>query len=79
MMMQGMHFLKDVPFRTLPPDTRHWILTTDEQPTLLVNTSTVEGSYRGTYMSPKRWVEHTFSDTKSTRMRAKAAIAGVVC
>ncbi len=24
-------------------------------------------------MSPKRWVEHTFSDTKSTRMRAKAA------
>ncbi|WP_206079751.1 ATP-binding cassette domain-containing protein [Propioniciclava coleopterorum] len=24
-------------------------------------------------MSPKRWVEHTFSDTKSTRMRATAA------
>lgn len=63
----------DRPFRDLPADVRHWVLTTDEQPTLLVNTSTVEGSYKGTYLSPKAWVEHTFADSKSTRMRAKAA------
>lgn len=71
--LEGLGIDIDAPFETLPAAVRHWVLTTDEQPTLLVNTSTVEGSYRGTYMSPKRWVEHTFSDTKSTRMRALAA------
>lgn len=58
-----------VPFRTLPADTRRWVLLTDEQPTVDVE----EFHYKGTYMSPKRWVEHTFHDSQSARMRAKAA------
>lgn len=57
-----------VPFATLPAATRHWVLTTDEQPTV-----EVDERYKGTYMSPKRWVEHTFADSQSARMRAKAA------
>lgn len=59
----------NAPFRTLPAETRHWVLTTDEQPTVQVD----EGRYKGTYMSPKRWVEHTFKDSPSARNRAKAA------
>lgn len=58
----------DVPFDSLPESTRQWVLTTDEQPTIVV----AEG-YKGTYMSPKRWVEHTFADSQSARMRATAA------
>lgn len=58
----------NVPFDSLPADTRQWVLTTDDQPTVEVK----EG-YKGTYMSPKRWVEHTFADSASARMRATAA------
>ncbi|PWH05516.1 ABC transporter [Brachybacterium endophyticum] len=58
----------DAPFRSLPAGTRHWVLTTDEQPTVAV-----DRRYKGTYMSPKRWVEHTFKDSPSARNRAKAA------
>ena len=58
----------DVPFESLPADTREWVLTTDEQPTVRI-----DNRYNGTYMSPKRWVEHTFADSPSARMRAKAA------
>ncbi|WP_375545520.1 ABC transporter [Kocuria carniphila] len=57
-----------VPFESLPADTREWVLTTDEQPTVRIG-----DRYNGTYMSPKRWVEHTFADSPSARMRAKAA------
>ena len=58
----------DAPFRSLPAETRDWVLLTDEQPTVDVE----EFHYKGTYMSPKRWVEHTFHDSQSARMRAKA-------
>lgn len=58
----------DAPFESLPTDTREWVLTTDEQPTVRV-----DDRYNGTYMSPKRWVEHTFADSPSARMRATAA------
>lgn len=58
----------DAPFRTLPAKTRRWVLTTDEQPTVRV-----ENRYQGTYMSPKRWVQHTFADSPSAKMRARAA------
>ena len=57
-----------VPFDSLPADTREWVLTTSDRPTIVV-----EEGYKGTYMSPKRWVEHTFADSPSARMRAKAA------
>lgn len=71
--LEGLGIDIDAPFESLPSETRHWILTTDEQPTLMVDKTTSPGSYRGTYLSPKRWVEHTFKDSPSTRMRALAA------
>ncbi|WP_237268060.1 hypothetical protein [Tessaracoccus aquimaris] len=58
----------DAPIRSLPAETRNWVLLTDEQPTVDVE----EFHYKGTYLSPKRWVEHTFHDSQSARMRAKA-------
>ncbi len=57
----------DVPFDSLPESTRQWVLTTDEQR----RSSSPKAT--STYMSPKRWVEHTFADSQSARMRATAA------
>ncbi len=33
----------------------------------------VARSYQGTYMSPRRWVNHTFATSKAAHLRAKAA------
>ncbi|MFD7748212.1 ABC transporter [Streptomyces sp. NPDC059698] len=66
----------DVPFRELPPATRDWLLLTDEHPTVEVRPDRGEGydgSYMGTYTSPRSWVLHAFGTTKSAAMRAKAA------
>ncbi|MET9127103.1 excinuclease ABC subunit UvrA [Streptomyces sp. NPDC004528] len=67
----------DVPFRTLPAARREWLLTTDEQPTVTVHpvrdAHRVARSYQGTYMSPRKWVLHTFATSKAAHLRAKAA------
>ncbi|WP_436740055.1 ABC transporter [Streptomyces sp. BBFR102] len=67
----------DAPFRTLPAERREWLLTTDEQPTVTVHpvreAHRVARSYQGTYMSPRRWVSHTFATSKAAHLRAKAA------
>ncbi|MFJ3639346.1 ABC transporter [Streptomyces sp. NPDC090108] len=67
----------DVPFRDLPAARREWLLTTDEQPTVTVHpvrdAHRVQRSYQGTYMSPRRWVLHTFATSKAAHLRAKAA------
>ncbi|NUS53673.1 MAG: ABC transporter, partial [Streptomycetaceae bacterium] len=66
----------DVPFRTLPKKQREWLLTTDEHPTVTVYPDRgegYEGSYEGTYTSPRSWVLHAFATTKSAAMRARAA------
>ncbi|MER5349443.1 excinuclease ABC subunit UvrA [Kitasatospora sp. NPDC002551] len=67
----------DVPFRALPAARRAWLLTTDEQPTVTVHPvrepHRIARSYQGTYMSPRRWVLHTFATTKAAHLRAKAA------
>ncbi|MEU7375989.1 excinuclease ABC subunit UvrA [Streptomyces albidoflavus] len=67
----------DAPFRTLPAARREWLLTTDEQPTVTVHpvrdAHRVARSYQGTYMSPRRWVNHTFATSKAAHLRAKAA------
>lgn len=75
----------DVPWRELPQKTRDWILFTDEQPTVPVYASfsladvkralkrKEEPSYMGTFMSARRYVLHTFSNSQSEMMKRRAA------
>ena len=67
----------DAPFRTLPPEQRTWLLTTDEQPVVTVNpvreAHRITRPYQGTYLSPRAWVLRTYASTKSASLRAKAA------
>ncbi|MFG2602696.1 ABC transporter [Streptomyces sp. NPDC048514] len=66
----------DRPWRELPAEQREWILFTDEQPVVTVHpvrdADRIQRPYQGTYMSARRYVLKTFSDTKSATLRAKA-------
>ncbi|WP_043670737.1 ATP-binding cassette domain-containing protein [Streptomyces xylophagus] len=66
----------DVPWRQLPAEQREWILFTDEQPVVTVHpvrdADRIQRPYQGTYMSARRYVMKTFSDTKSPTLRTKA-------
>ncbi|QEU90013.1 ATP-binding cassette domain-containing protein [Streptomyces kanamyceticus] len=66
----------DRPWRELPPEDREWILFTDEQPVVTVHpvrdAGRIQRPYQGTYMSARRYVMKTFSDSKSQTLRAKA-------
>lgn len=66
----------DRPWRELPAREREWILFTDEQPVVTVHpvrdADRIQRPYQGTYMSARRYVLKTFSDTKSPTLRAKA-------
>ncbi|WP_369264435.1 ATP-binding cassette domain-containing protein [Streptomyces sp. R35] len=66
----------DRPWRELPAEDREWILFTDEQPVVTVHpvrdAERIQRPYQGTYMSARRYVMKTFSDTKSPTLRAKA-------
>ncbi|MER5178362.1 excinuclease ABC subunit UvrA [Streptomyces sp. NPDC002896] len=66
----------DRPWRELPQQERDWILFTDEQPVVTVHpvrdAGRIQRPYQGTYMSARRYVMKTFSDTKSPTLRAKA-------
>ncbi|WP_251095930.1 excinuclease ABC subunit UvrA [Streptomyces sp. Caat 7-52] len=66
----------DRPWRELPAGQREWILFTDEQPVVTVHpvrdADRIQRPYQGTYMSARRYVLKTFSDTKSATLRAKA-------
>ncbi|GAA3491045.1 excinuclease ABC subunit UvrA [Streptomyces cremeus] len=66
----------DKPWRDLPQQDRDWILFTDEQPVVTVHpvrdAGRIQRPYQGTYMSARRYVLHTFADTKSSSLRAKA-------
>ncbi|MFJ7074110.1 ATP-binding cassette domain-containing protein [Streptomyces sp. NPDC098781] len=66
----------DRPWRELPADEREWILFTDEQPVVTVHpvrdADRIQRPYQGTYMSARRYVMKTFSDSKSQTLRAKA-------
>ena len=67
----------DAPFTALPPQQRDWLLTTDEQPVVTVEpvreAHRITRPYQGTYLSPRKWVLHTFATTRSASLRAKAA------
>ncbi|MEU0254542.1 excinuclease ABC subunit UvrA [Streptomyces sp. NPDC006184] len=66
----------DRPWRELPAAQREWILFTDEQPVVTVHpvrdADRIQRPYQGTYMSARRYVLKTFSDTRSPTLRAKA-------
>ncbi|MFJ8921815.1 ABC transporter [Streptomyces sp. NPDC102415] len=64
------------PWRELEPTDRAWILFTDEQPVVTVHpvreAGRIQRPYQGTYMSARRYVMHTFADSRSRTLRAKA-------
>ncbi|MCX4966244.1 excinuclease ABC subunit UvrA [Streptomyces sp. NBC_00654] len=66
----------DRPWEELPAADREWILFTDEQPVVTVHpvreAGRIQRPYRGTYMSARRYVMHTFADSRSATLRAKA-------
>ncbi|MGY4979414.1 ATP-binding cassette domain-containing protein [Streptomyces sp. 900105755] len=66
----------DLPWRDLPAEQREWILFTDEQPVVTVHpvrdADRIQRPYQGTYMSVRRYVLKTFSDSRSPTLRAKA-------
>ncbi|MEV0011496.1 excinuclease ABC subunit UvrA [Streptomyces sp. NPDC047973] len=66
----------DRPWRELAPAAREWILFTDEQPVVTVHpvrdAGRIQRPYQGTYMSARRYVMHTFADSRSRTLRAKA-------
>ncbi|MFJ8934487.1 ATP-binding cassette domain-containing protein [Streptomyces sp. NPDC102365] len=66
----------DRPWRDLPAEQREWILFTDEQPVVTVHpvrdAGRIQRPYQGTYMSARRYVLKTFSDSRSQTLRAKA-------
>ncbi|MFH8657971.1 ATP-binding cassette domain-containing protein [Streptomyces afghaniensis] len=66
----------DRPWQELPAGERVWILFTDEQPVVTVHpvrdADRIQRPYQGTYMSARRYVLKTFSDSKSPTLRAKA-------
>ncbi|WP_328535542.1 excinuclease ABC subunit UvrA [Streptomyces sp. NBC_00344] len=64
------------PWRELSRADRDWILFTDEQPVVTVHpireAGRIHRPYQGTYMSAQRYVLHTFADSKSQSLRARA-------
>ncbi|MEE1754536.1 excinuclease ABC subunit UvrA [Streptomyces sp. SP18CS02] len=66
----------DRPWRELAARDREWILLTDEQPVVTVHpvreAGRIQRPYQGTYMSARRYVLHTFADSKSPTLRARA-------
>jgi excinuclease ABC subunit A len=66
----------DRPWRDLEQKDRDWILFTDEQPVVTVHpvreAGRIQRPYQGTYMSARRYVLHTFADSRSQTLRTKA-------
>ncbi|MFD3843310.1 ATP-binding cassette domain-containing protein [Streptomyces sp. NPDC058642] len=66
----------DQAWRELPAEAREWILFTDEQPVVTVHpvrdADRIQRPYQGTYMSARRYVMKTFSDSRSPTLRTKA-------
>ncbi|QGV77390.1 ATP-binding cassette domain-containing protein [Streptomyces ficellus] len=66
----------DRPWRELAREDREWILFTDEQPVVTVHpvreAGRIQRPYQGTYTSARRHVLHTFADSKSQALRARA-------
>ncbi|WEH38372.1 excinuclease ABC subunit UvrA [Streptomyces sp. AM 2-1-1] len=66
----------DRPWSGLAAADREWILFTDEQPVVTVHpvrdAGRIQRPYQGTYMSARRYVLHTFADSRSRTLRTRA-------
>src|SRR5690606_34562379 len=64
----------DVPFQTLPEETRQWLLFTEDQPVVEVTPERdrVAKPYKGRFWSAERYVRHTVATSKSENLRSKA-------
>ncbi|WP_329025526.1 excinuclease ABC subunit UvrA [Streptomyces sp. NBC_00690] len=66
----------DRPWHRLDQKDRDWILFTSEQPVVTVHpvrdAGRIQRPYQGTYTSARRHVLHTFADSRSTALRARA-------
>lgn len=83
----------DTPWRDLPKKQRHWILFTDEQPTVPVYAGFTpaetraalrrkdEPSYQGTFIGVKKYVLQTFATTQSALMKRRVSrfMVGAAC
>ena len=83
----------DTPWRNMPKKDRHWILFTDEQPTVPVYPGYTpaetrralkrkeEPAYMGTFIGAKRYVLHTFANSQSAMMKRRVSqfMIGAVC
>ena len=75
----------DRPWKELPKKDRHWILFTEEQPTVPVYAGfspaetrralrqKMEPSYQGTFTSAKRYVMQTFANSQSAMMKRRVS------
>ncbi|MEP7184415.1 MAG: excinuclease ABC subunit UvrA [Rhodanobacter sp.] len=75
----------DVPWSALPQDQRDWILFTTEQPMVPVFRDVAPevaraayargeaGNYKGTYVSAREYVMHTFASTPSASIKKRVA------
>jgi excinuclease ABC subunit A len=65
----------DTPWRDLPADQRHWVLFTEEQPSVLIRPQDKDGGggrdYHGTFRSARTHVRHVLATSKSQPMRDK--------
>jgi excinuclease ABC subunit A len=83
----------DKPWRNLSRKERHWILFTEEQPTVPVYAGftpaetrqalkrKLEPSYMGTFTSARRYLLHTFANSQSAMMkkRVSAYMLSTIC
>ena len=75
----------DIPWRDLPEEQRRWVLYTEESPQVPVFTDRgpaqvrkavaagIEPSYMSTFVGVRQYVLNTFANSKSAKMREKAA------
>jgi excinuclease ABC subunit A len=75
----------DRPWKELPKKDRHWMLFTEEQPTVPVYAGfspaetrralrqKMEPSYQGTFTSAKRYVMQTFANSQSAMMKRRVS------
>ncbi|MDN4171896.1 excinuclease ABC subunit UvrA [Nocardioides sp. SOB77] len=65
----------DRPWRELSAEDRHWLLFTDEQPSVLIRPQDKDGGggrdYMGTFRSARRHVQQTLASSPSEKMREK--------
>lgn len=73
----------DRPWRELSPEDRHFLLFSDEQPTVVVapEPDRLEHGYRGRFRSARKHVMHVLAGSRSQRMRDRAMrfVRSVTC